>query len=591
MSKMNMSTSAKKLIASLTVGVIVVVGVVYFVTRRPAVVYQYDQVKSGRITATVNVSGVVKAADSLDLSFERSGKINKKYVAVGDQVKAGQPLLSLDNSDAAAQLAQAQAALNQKIAGVSPAAIAQLAAAVQQAQASVQQVAALSDSSNSAAAAAEATAENNLKLAQGGGSSQIVDDAYANLSNLLQSAQNTLADALTKADDILGVDDTVANSAFRDVLSLNDLSRLAAAKDSYAQAKTAEQAFLQADSQADNAASTANHATLDAAAARASDALSATRGLLSGVTAVLDNTAPSQTLNAAALDGLKSNIQAGRSEVAGQIAAVTAQQQVIATSLNSYDTYQIAFNQAQQNLKDTTSKTAADQAAAQAALARAQAALADAQNPPRAVDLGTYRAAVLAAQVYYDKAVLTAPFDGTISRQDGELGQLAVPNVPLVSLISDSKYQAQIYVAETDLPKIKVGDAATVTLDNLDPGQQFAATVLTINPSATTLPDGSSAYQVTLQFANNDSRLQVGLTANVSIVGAAQDGALIIPAHDVVQTDGAYSVMVLPAGQTDPQQAAVTIGLKGDNDQWAVTSGLSAGDSVISFDSAQSSLK
>jgi len=58
------------------------------------------------------------------------------------------------------------------------------------------------------------TTENNLKLAQGGESSQIVDDAYENMTAFLQSTQNNLTSALTKADNILGIDNTYVNDKF-----------------------------------------------------------------------------------------------------------------------------------------------------------------------------------------------------------------------------------------------------------------------------------------------------------------------------------------------------------------------------------------
>ena len=161
-----MSNKLWKFVLLLLAGVIVIVGTVYLITKRPKTTYQYDKVSVGKITETVAESGTVKAAENADLSFEQSGKINKKYVAVGDQVKAGQVLLTLSNADAAAQLAAAQAALNKQLAGNRPEYIAQLAAAADQAQANYDQAAAGDSNSLHGTEAMKATAENNLKLAQ-----------------------------------------------------------------------------------------------------------------------------------------------------------------------------------------------------------------------------------------------------------------------------------------------------------------------------------------------------------------------------------------------------------------------------------------
>jgi len=575
-----MSKNILRLAGLLLIAVVIIVGSVYLITRRPKVVYQYDQVKIGEIIETVDVSGLVKAAENIDLSFERSGKINKKYVTVGDQVKAGQALLSLDNADAAAALAQAQAALDKQLAGNRPEYIAQLAAAVSQAEANFDQVTAVSANSIHAAEAVKLTAENNLKLAQGGEDSRIVEDAYENTAALLQAAQNTLTNALTKADNILGMDNAVANDKFENLLSVKDLSKLYTAKDKYSQAKIQQQTF----SQAVDFSVSSGHDQIEKEIAAADLALAATRDLLGAISAVLDNTVTGADLSLNELDAMKTVIQGVRAEIVAKVASLTEQKHAIATAKNSYTTYQIAFNKVVQDLDDIKKKNTADVAAAQAALDKARAVLADAKNPPREVDLASFRAAVYAAQVNYDKTIMTAPFAGLISRQEGELGILALPNVPLVSLISNNKYQVEIYVAETDLPKIKIGDSAVVTLDNLGNDQELPAQLIKIDPAASQLANGTSAYKATLQFANEDERLKVGLAANVKIIGAEKDNALVIPAHDVMQKNGEYFVMILNS-EGSAEQKAVGVGLKGKDDRWEITSGLQAGDAVISFSS------
>jgi len=575
-----MSKKILTLVSILIAVAAVIIGSVYLITRKPKVSYQFEQVKTGKVSEVVNVSGVIKAAENIDLSFEQPGKISNKYVSVGDQVKAGQALLALDNKDASVLVAQAQAALDKQLAGNRPEYIAQLVAAVQQAKASLDQVSAASDSSIHGAEALKLTAENNLKLAQGGESSQIVEDSYENTATLLQSVQNTLTNSLTKVDNILGVDDSSVNADFKNLLSVKDPNKLNIAKDLYAQAKTQQQNFIQADSFTDSH----DHASVDAAVNSANSALVAMRDLLNMTTTVLDNSITSVDLSSAELDMMKTNVQGVRSDVAAKVTALAVQKQAIVTAKNSYTTYQIADDKATQDLSDIKNKTQADLAAAQAALDRAQAALADAKNPPREVDLESYQAAVLLAQTNYNKTILTAPFAGTISRQDGELGGLATPGVPLVSIVSNNKYQVDIYVAETDLPKIKIGNSAAVTLDNLDSSIIFPAQVIKIDPTATQAANGTSAYKVTLQFVNEDERLTVGLSVNVKIIGAEKDNALLISSQNVVQKDGQYFVMVLN-GQQALEQKKVEIGIKGENNQWEITSGLQAGDSVVNFSS------
>lgn len=69
-------------------------------------------VTRGNITATVDGSGTVKAAQSLDLSFATSGTVAEVLVNEGDSVKKGQSLAKIDTRDLQSQVESVQANLN-----------------------------------------------------------------------------------------------------------------------------------------------------------------------------------------------------------------------------------------------------------------------------------------------------------------------------------------------------------------------------------------------------------------------------------------------------------------------------------------------
>lgn len=66
-------------------------------------------VKRGEVSQTISVTGRVKPARDVGLSFEKSGRVAAVYHEVGDRVGAGDYLVALDNADISAQLAQAKA--------------------------------------------------------------------------------------------------------------------------------------------------------------------------------------------------------------------------------------------------------------------------------------------------------------------------------------------------------------------------------------------------------------------------------------------------------------------------------------------------
>ncbi|MEI6396622.1 MAG: efflux RND transporter periplasmic adaptor subunit [Candidatus Taylorbacteria bacterium] len=66
----------------------------------------------GDVIEKVGVTGKISPVDKADLSFGSSGSIAHIFVKVGDKVKKGDLLASLDNADAVASLASAQAKLD-----------------------------------------------------------------------------------------------------------------------------------------------------------------------------------------------------------------------------------------------------------------------------------------------------------------------------------------------------------------------------------------------------------------------------------------------------------------------------------------------
>ncbi|MEK7581856.1 MAG: efflux RND transporter periplasmic adaptor subunit [Patescibacteria group bacterium] len=69
----------------------------------------FAEVKRGTISQIISVTGRVKPAEDVELSFEKSGRISAVYRNVGENVEAGQFLVSIDSGDISAQLSQAKA--------------------------------------------------------------------------------------------------------------------------------------------------------------------------------------------------------------------------------------------------------------------------------------------------------------------------------------------------------------------------------------------------------------------------------------------------------------------------------------------------
>ena len=129
--------------------------------------------RTGAISLVYDYAGDIRAKDSINVMPLSAGRIQSVLVAVGDQVKASDPIAMVESKTYAVQLKQAEA--NVELArlsvvkmeeGTRPEQIAAAQAAVLFARNALNDVNTISDDKRTAAAAGMAQAESALKLAQ-----------------------------------------------------------------------------------------------------------------------------------------------------------------------------------------------------------------------------------------------------------------------------------------------------------------------------------------------------------------------------------------------------------------------------------------
>ncbi len=214
---------------------------------------------------------------------------------------------------------------------------------------------------------------------------------------------------------------------------------------------------------------------------------------------------------------------------------------------NGYQAALAAYRDA--NTHPTTSELAAAQAQvdqAQAALARltpdaAQLAAARAQvdQAQAALDRLTPTADALAVaqtqvkqaqaalavlQVQASKLTVASPTDGIIAQRMVSVGELAAAGSPLLILTQLDPVTLTIYVPETRLGQIKLGNEVNVQVDSF-PERVFKGQVVYIAPQAEFTPRNvqtkeqrvNTVFAVKLQIANADGALKPGMPADASL--------------------------------------------------------------------------
>ena len=210
-----------------------------------------------------------------------------------------------------------------------------------------------------------------------------------------------------------------------------------------------------------------------------------------------------------------------------------------------------ALTQAQQSLKtaqldfDRTSRLFAagaatpkerDDAEARLTSVRAQASAAEQalkklQNFARPEDLEAADARVSQAEYtarLLEKSVqdctVTSPIDGTVTEKLSEAGELAAPGTGLYVIADLSTVKLTIYVPETALGNLRIGQQARIHIDSF-PGRDFWGTVTWISPIAEFTPRDIQTqdervklvFAVRIQIANPDGIFKPGMPADAII--------------------------------------------------------------------------
>ena len=518
--------------------------------------------RNGAIIGAVSSTGQIATWNDARLSFRSSGRIATINVRVGDIVKKGDPIASLDTTDLKLQVEQAQAGLETAQAKLSQVQAGPRAQDVLAAQAVVDAAQAKLDGmlaggrpeNVQSAQAALASAKAKLHLLQAG--SQPADIAAA------QSAVDVAQGGVVKAQAALD-----ALTRPMDPLAVQS-AQLAVqqAQDAFWGAQTARDGICgathgspcgQANAQVSAAADALEQAKVKLAQVQeppqASDVASAKAAVQSAQAQLTSAQARLAQLKAGPLPD----------DVAQASAAVDQADQALQLTSKPFSNSDIAQQrqvvaqaQAQLELKKSP-YTDADVAAAKAAVDQAQAQL----------DLAKYNLA---------SASIVAPFDGAVSAVNANVGDTVTATTgPVASIVDPNDLRLDVSVDETEVSRIQPGQDVQVNLDAL-PGQAVIGKVLAIAPNAA-FQTGVATYTVTISVPSTKT-IKPGMTADTSIVYAKHDSALIVPSR-AIRNQGSQRVVGVLVGDK-VESRPVTVGIS-DGNNTEILSGLKAGDAVV----------
>ena len=117
--------------------------------------------------------------------------------------------------------------------------------------------------------------------------------------------------------------------------------------------------------------------------------------------------------------------------------------------------------------------------------------------------------------------MIYAPTDGTILSRPVEVGDVVSAGSPIFVMVDMSRLYLKVYIPEPDIPKLKLGDPADITVDAF-PGRTFPARITKIFQDAEFTPKNVETkeervklvFGVELMFVKSEGLLKPGMPAD-----------------------------------------------------------------------------
>ncbi len=226
-----------------------------------------------------------------------------------------------------------------------------------------------------------------------------------------------------------------------------------------------------------------------------------------------------------------------------------------------------------------TAQTLIDQRTAELALKQASAT--EAQLDLAKSEILSAQGQLQSASANFEHTILRAPTNGTITKVDIKIGELAQAQKNVMTLQDINNMYLEANINEANITSIKLGASIDVTFDAFNTEQVFKGIVLKIDPSSTII-SGVVNYKITANIFNAPV-LRPGMTANMTILVGEKNNVLTIPSRAIIKDKtGKKTVRVITNNKTKTyQEVEITTDMEGDGGLTEITTGLTEGEEIV----------
>jgi RND family efflux transporter MFP subunit len=185
-------------------------------------------------------------------------------------------------------------------------------------------------------------------------------------------------------------------------------------------------------------------------------------------------------------------------------------------------------------------------------------------------DLARIKAQIAAQAQRLEYYKLVSPMDGTVLKEDGEVGDMVEPGTILYRVGLEKPLWVVADVNEEDIPRVKVGQQALLRTDAFA-GQVLPGIVKQITPAGDPV---SKTFRVRIGLPD-DTPLRVGMSVEANIISREKLDAVLVPANAVVHN----SLFAIEDGRARLRK--IEIGIRGTGSV-EILQGVSEGETVAS---------
>ena len=491
----------------------------------------------------ISATGRVEAIERINLAFEKSGRVSRVNVDIGDTVTIGQTLVKLEDNEGLAELAQAYASVESAM------------ATLKQYEASL-----LNQKAQLAELQAGAQEEEIL----------LYESKVRNAEVSLVAAKENMIDIMS--DTYTRSEDSVRNKAdqlFDNPRTPNPTlkfitTNVSAANDVKVSRTILEETLSLWKIDLD---ALSNASDLDPSMIVTKDNLEQVKLFLEQASTVLNYAMPDQDILQATIDSWKSDIFTARTSINTAIINYSATKEKLKTAETALviSENELTFKKA----GSTPEQIDAQEAAIQQA---------EANIVSQEAEIKLKESAVQAVNAKLTKNILLSPIAGIVTKQTAKKGAIVIANETVVSVISEGEFEIDALIVEADIIDLEIDDKAILSLDAYGEDILFEARVIDIDPAAE-LIEGVASYRTTLEFLESDDRIRAGMTADIDLVTAERENVISIPQRAVIFKDNMKIVRILKNDVLI--EVEVETGITGERGQIEILSGVEEEDIVI----------